>query len=99
MPEDRQPKQLGWNVKPGRGMQRKTWGKVIDGIFLSLSLDRCEWLKNTEWEDSSFIPCVQECISQRECRKFKEGLVTHETFGKNVEFRKFLDGVSDAGTS
>ena len=36
MPQDRYPKQLfspEWNVKPRRGRQRKTWGKVIDDIF------------------------------------------------------------------
>ena len=43
MPQDRYPKQLfsqKWNVKPCRGRQRKTWGKVIDDIFLSLGLDK-----------------------------------------------------------
>ena len=40
------------------------------------------------------MSCVEECISDRECRKFEEGL---EMFGKNVEF-KSLHGVSDAGT-
>ena len=42
MPEDRYPKQLfcqEWNVKPHRGRQRKTWGKVIDDVFLSQGLD------------------------------------------------------------
>ena len=32
--------------------QRKTWGKVIDDIFLSLCLDKCEWLEDTEREDT-----------------------------------------------
>ena len=48
MPQDMYPKQLfsqEWNVKPRRGRQRKTWGKVIDDIFLSLGLDKCEWLR------------------------------------------------------
>ena len=41
---------------------------------------------------------------KRECRKFEEGLSnkvklsTYKTFGKNVEFKKYLCGVSDAGT-
>ena len=33
MPGDRLPKQLfsqEWNIKPRRGRQRKTWGRVID---------------------------------------------------------------------
>ena len=44
--------------------------------------------------------CVEECISERECRKFEEGLnnklklAMYKIFGKNVE----LHGVSDAGT-
>ena len=102
MPQDRYPKQLfsqEWNVKPHRGRQRKTWGKVIDDIFLSLGLDKCEWLEDIEREDSSlalFMLCVEECISERECRKFEEGLVKlamYKTFGK--KFKKYLH---DAGT-
>ena len=52
------PKQVfsqEWNVKPCRGRQRKTWGKVIDDIFLSLGLDKCERLEDIEREDSSGI--------------------------------------------
>ena len=105
MPQDRYPKQLfssqEWNVKPRRCRQRKTWGKVIDDIFLSLGLNKCEWLEDIEREDGSlaaFMSCVEECISERECRKFEEGLNNKvETFGKNVEFKKYLHGVSDAG--
>ena len=43
---------------------------------------------------------VEECISERKCRKYEEGLnkVTYKTFGKNVEFQKYLHGVSDPGT-
>ena len=103
MPQDRYPKQLfsqEYNVKPFRGMQSKTWGNVnvIDDIFLSLGL---------EWEDSSlasFMSCVEECISERECRNFEEGLnnriklATYITFSKNVEFKKYSHGVSDAGS-
>ena len=57
MPQDRYGKQLfsqEWTVKPHRGRQRKTWGKTIDDIFLSLGWDKCEWLKDIEREDSSF---------------------------------------------
>ena len=56
MTQNNYPKQLfsqEWNVKPRRGRQRKTWGEVIDDTFLSLGLDKCEWLENTEREDSS----------------------------------------------
>ena len=40
----------------------------------------------------------------RECRKFEEGfdnkvkLAMYKKFGKRVEFKKYLHGVSDAGT-
>ena len=80
MPQDRYPKQLfsqEWNVKPRRDRQRKTWVKVIDDIFLSVGLDKCEWLEDIEREDISlaaFMSCVEECISERECRMFEEGL-------------------------
>ena len=39
------------------------------------------------------MSCIEECISERECRKFEEGL--NKTFGRKVEFEH---GVSDAGT-
>ena len=51
----------------------KTWGKVFDKIFLSLGLDKCEWLEDIEREDSSlalFMSCVEKCISDSKCRKF-----------------------------
>ena len=37
LPEDRFPKQLfsqEWDQKPCRGRRRKTWGRVIDDLFL-----------------------------------------------------------------
>ena len=52
---------------------------------------------------ASYLACVDECISERECRKFEEGLdnkvklAMYKTFGKRVEFKKYLHGVSDAG--
>ena len=75
--------------------------------FLDVHLRECKWLEDIEREDSSlaaFMSCVEECISERECRKFEEGLnnevklAMSKTFGKNVEFKKYLHGVSDAGT-
>ena len=48
--------------------------------------------------------CIGVYYSERECRKFEEGLnykdklAMYKTFGKNVEFKKYLHGVSDAGT-
>ena len=58
---------------------------MIDGIFLSLGLDKCEWLEREDNSLASFMSCVEECISER---KFEEGLnnlATYKTFSKNVE--------------
>ena len=50
------------------------------------------------------MACIDECISERESRKFEEGLdnkvklAMYNKFGKRVEFKKYLHGVSDAGT-
>ena len=90
--------------KTRRGRQKKTWGRVIDDLFVSLGLDKAEWLEDIERGESSFasnLACIDECISNRECRKFEEGLVKlamYKNFGKRIEFKKYLHGVSDAGT-
>ena len=48
--------------------------------------------------------CVEECISERESRKFEEGLNTnvklgvYKHFGNCVEFKKYLHGICDAGS-
>ena len=50
---------------------------------------------------ASYLACIDECISERECRKFEEGLhnrVKLAMYEKRVEFMKYLHGVSDAGT-
>ena len=50
------------------------------------------------------MACVEECISERESRKFEEGLNTKvkldmfKRFGKIVEFKKYLHGICDAGS-
>ena len=50
------------------------------------------------------MPYVEECISERESRRFEEGLNTkvkldiYKWFGKSVEFKKYLHGVCDAGS-
>ena len=94
MPEDRFPKQLfsqEWDQKPRRGRQKKTWGRVIDDLFVSLGLDKAEWLEDIERGESSlasYLACIDECISERECRKFEEGLdnkVKLPMFEKRVE--------------
>ena len=110
LPEDRYPKQLfnqEWNIKPRRGRQRKVWSRMVDDLFKSLDIDKGEWLEDIERGDSSsasFLACVEECISERESRKFEEGLNTkvkldiYKRFGRSVEFKKYLHGVCDAGS-
>ena len=52
----------------------------------------------------SFMASVEECISERECKLYDEGLNSkvklslYRTFSKNVGFKKYLHGVSDAGS-
>ena len=110
MPENRYPKQLfnqEWNIKPRRGRQRKTWGRVVDDLFVALGIDKGEYLHEVEGGDSSaasFMASVEECISERECKLYDEGLNSkvklslYRTFSKNVGFKKYLHGVSDAGS-
>ena len=53
---------------------------------------------------SSFMASVEECITERESRKFEEGLNTkvklgmYKRFGKSVEFKKYLHGICDTGS-
>ena len=80
---------------------------MVDDFFKSLYIDNGEWLEDIERGDSSsasFLACVEECISERESRRFEEGLNTkvkldiYKRFGKSVEFKKYLHGVCDAGS-
>ena len=110
LPEDRYLKQLfnqEWNIKPHRGRQRIVWSRMVDDLFKSLDIDKGEWLEDIERGDSSlasFLACVEECISERESRRFEEGLNTkvkldiYKQFGKSVEFKKYLYGVCDTGS-
>ena len=53
---------------------------------------------------ASFMACVEGCISERESRKFEEGLNTkvkldmYKRFGKSVECNKYFHGICDAGS-
>ena len=73
MPEDRYSKQLcsqEWNIKPRRGRQRKTWGRVVDDLFVALGIDKTECLQEVEGEDSSaasFMASVEGSVGEREC--------------------------------
>ena len=54
---------------------------------------------------ATFMAFVEECISERESRKFEEGLNTkvkldiYNHFGKSAEFKKYLHGICDAESS
>ena len=94
MPEDRYPKKLlihDWNIKPHRGRQKKIWSRIIDDLFVSLELDKAEWLKDIMDGSSSLkasLALAGESINERESKRFKEGLNTkvkltlYKTFGK-----------------
>ena len=50
----------------------------MDDLFKSLDIDKGEWLEDIEHGDSSsasFLACVEECICERESRRFEEGLI------------------------
>ena len=46
---------------------------MIDDPYVSLGLDKAEWLEDIERGESSLASYLA-CISERECRKFEEGL-------------------------
>ena len=49
----------------------------MDDLFKTLDIDKSEWLEDIKHGGSSsasFMACVEECISERESRKFEEGL-------------------------
>ena len=96
MPEDRYPKKLfsqDWNIKPHRGRQRKVWSsRIINDLFASLELDKAEWLKDIMDGSSSlkaFLALAGESISERESKRFEEGLNTKV---KLTLYRTFWQG-------
>ena len=51
----------------------------MDDLFKFLDIDKSEWLEDIKHGDSSsasFMACVEECICERENRRFEEGLNT-----------------------
>ena len=91
-------------MKPRRGRQRKFSCKAVDNLFSSLGLDKAEWLEDIRKGSCSLKGVAGEGIDERESSKFEEGLNSkvklslYRTFGKIVEFKKYLRGVGDAGT-
>ena len=69
---------------------------------MSLELDKAEWLKDIMDGSSSlkaFLALAGESISERESKRFEEGLNTkvkltlYKTFGKAIEFKKYLGNI------
>ena len=69
-------------------------------------LGKCEWLEDIRKEEgsvASFMACVEESIKKRDNKEFEKGLESkinlamYKTFGKNIEYKDYLHGVSDAG--
>ena len=73
---------------------------MVDELFVSLGLDKPEWVEDI----ASFLACIEESISEREGRQFEERLNSkvkldmYKRFEKEVEFKRYLRGVGDAGT-
>ena len=110
MPLSRYPKQLfqeEWNIKPRPGRQRKVWKRVVDDIFESLELDKGEWVESISEGETSikeFLALVDESIKESNRCQFLKGLnnktklTIYKTFGGEVKFKRYLNGVGDAGT-
>ena len=110
MPLSTYPKQLfqeEWNIKPRPGRQRKVWKRVVDDIFESLKLDKGEWVESISKGETSikeFLALVDESIKESNRCQFLKGLnnktksTIYKTFGGGVKFKRYLNGVGDAGT-
>ena len=63
-----------------------------------------ELLDDIEKGYLTFLPNVNECVSTRKSNEYEEGLDSqvklefYKTFGKEVDVKRYLLGVYDAGT-
>ena len=80
---------------------------LVDELFSTLDLDKAEWLEDIQnggCSLRSFMTVVGDNIDQREARIFENGLnskvklALYNTFSKVIEFKRYLHGVSDAGS-
>ena len=87
--------------------QRKVWKRVVDDIFESLELDKGEWVESISKGETSikeFLALVDESIKESNRCQFLKGLnnktklTIYKTFGGEVKFKPYLNGVGDAGT-
>ena len=107
MPLSRYPKQLfleEWNIKPPPGRQRKAWKRLVDYIFESLELDKGEWVASISKGETSIKEFLASVDEERNRCQFLKGvnnktkLTIYKTFGGEVKLKRYLNGVSDAGT-
>ena len=72
-----------------------------------MDINKCEWsedIKKEEGSLASFMACVEESIEERHNKEFEKGLESkiklaiYKTLWKNIEYKEYLHGVSDAGT-
>ena len=78
----------------------------MDELFVALGIDKGEYLHDVEGGDSSvasFMASVEECISERECKLYDEGLNSkvklylYRMFSKKVVFA-LGELICDAGS-
>ena len=44
----------------------KPWDRVVDELFVSLGLDKHEWVEDVKSSLAAFLACIEESISERE---------------------------------
>ena len=73
----------------------------MQDLFVALGIDKDEYLNEVEGRDSSaasFMASVEECISERDCKLYDEGLNSkvelslYRTFRKNVGLKSICMG-------
>ena len=81
--------------------------KKVDDIFESLKLDKGEWMESISKGETSikeFLALVDESIKESNRCQLLEGLnnkaklTIYKNFGGDVKFKRYLNGVGDAGT-
>ena len=97
MSDDRYPELLfhqDWVFKPHRGRQRKVCDRIVYALFVDLILDTSEGIKKGESSLRPFLDFVGENVKLES----KIKLSLYITCLIKVEFKKYLHGLSDAGS-
>ena len=80
---------------------------VINIVSMPLSIDKGEWVESIskgETSNKEFLALVDESIMESNRGQFlnrlnnKTKLTIYKTFGGEVKFKRYLNGVGDAGT-